>query len=148
MSPSRPYKCLRDIVDNEGKLFSSQITINLFDIDNWSECVNELEYIDDDIKRTIAYLPEGRAFILRISYKDFDSMMIQMKADYNMLDDRSINPPDKIKYKGYIQTSAAIKPQFMVVTFHRKGYELKGRSEKDFQEFAHNALFNYIYPMN
>jgi hypothetical protein len=148
MTPSRPYKCLKDIVTDAGQMYTVEVTVNLFEVDNYCEVNNELEGIKDDIKRTIVYLPEGRAFILRVSYKEFDAMIMQLKEDYQLLDTRSILQPDKIRYKGYIKISGACKKSFMVATFHRKDYELQGNTENDFQEFAYHALFNYIYPMN
>jgi hypothetical protein len=148
MTPSRPYKCLKDIVDDAGRIHTGELTLNLFDVDNWAEASNELEGIKDDIKRTIVYLPDQRAFIIRVSYKEFDAMMLELKKDYQMLDERSMTPPDKTAYKGFIKATGATKKSFMVVTFHRKDYQLKGNTENDFEEFRYHALFNYIYPMN
>lgn len=148
MTPSRPYKCIRDIVDEHGVTHKLYMTINLFDVDNFCECSNTLEGFKDDIKRTTVFLSDGKCFILRVAYKDFDALNMQIKEDYQMLDGRSMVPPDKVRYKGFIRTTGATKKNFMVVTFHRKDYELKGCTEKDFQEFAYHALFNYTYPMN
>lgn len=149
MSPSRPYKCLKDVFnDDTGKAYTMEVTLNLFEIDNWSECSNELEGFKDEVKRTIVYLPEGRAFILRVRYGEFDAMMLQLKKDYQMLDERSMNPSDKLHYKGFIKLSGVSTSTFMATTFHRKDYRLKGRSQKDFDDFAYHALFHNIYSMS
>lgn len=147
--PSRPYKCLKDIlVDPEkdfqdSKMYTMECTINLFDVDNFCEVNNDLEGFKDDIKRTLVYLPEGRCWIIRVSYREFNDMILQIKKDYQLLDDRSMTPPDKIAYKGPIQTSGATTKAFMAVTFHRKGYE-----PKSYEDFAYHTIFHNIYPMN
>lgn len=154
MNPSRPYKCIKDVfVDSENnygtaKMYSMECTINLFEVNNYCEVSNELEGFKDDHKRTLVYLPEGRCFMIRVSYKEFDAIILQLKDDYKLLDNRSMIRPDKEVYKGFIKATGASKKQFMVCTFHRKGYTLWGNGERDFEDFRYHALFNYTYPMN
>lgn len=149
LNPSRPYKCVKDIIDDDsGRMFTVNFTLNLFDVNNWCECNNELDNIKDDVKRTVVFLEGGTTHIIRVSYKEFDAIILQLKDDYKLLDNRSMIRPDKEVYKGFIKATGASKKQFMVCTFHRKGYKLWGNSERDFEDFRYHALFNYTYPMN
>lgn len=142
MNPSRPYKVLKDIVTDIGEVYTSWMTLNLFECDNWEECSNQLEGFKDDIKRTIVRIGE-RTFIIQANYKAFDNMMIQLKADYGMLDNRSLIPPDKIGYQGFISLKGAEANHILTVTFIRKDFQ-----PQNYEEFAYHAIFTQAIPMS
>lgn len=123
-------------------MHSMETTINLLDVDSWCECNNALEGFKDTLPRVLAYFP-NYTFILRVSYKDFDALMLQVKKDYNVLDDRSINLPDRQAYKGLIQANVTSRSDMLAVTFHRKGF-----IPKDYEDFVYHHLFSNINPMN
>lgn len=144
MTSSRPYKCIKDIIDDDtGKMFTVDFTLNLFDVTNWCECSNELDNIKDNIKRTVVFIEGGTSHIIRVPYKEFDTIVLQLKKDYQMLDDRSMVPPDRVKYKGFIQSQGTSRKDMLAVTFHRQGF-----IPKDYEDFVYHHLFSNINPMN
>lgn len=143
MIPLRPYKCLKDIPDeNTGKLYTMMQTINLFDVVRWCECSNDLEGIKDNINRTIVST-EMTSFIFRVSYHEFDGIMEQLYKQFDLYDSRSLIKPDRLNYQGFIQAKGSSNKEMLAVTFHRKGYE-----PTDFNDFAFHAIFSNINPMN
>lgn len=95
IKPFRPYKTTHEWVnDTTGQVFSSDITLNLFDIDVWMRCNNEDQGFNDNVNRTEVITERNNSFYIRDSYSDFDNMMMMALNDNKMLDTRSLSKPE------------------------------------------------------
>lgn len=149
LKPFKKYTATVQWVNEDTKKVYSFIKVfNLYEIETYGDCNNELDGFNDKVKRTILSLQNNTSFIIHVPFEYFDEIYTEMMLENNLMDvsldkkkENLIPFEAKWSYSGPIKYDFTRKESYITCKVFPKNYNSVSKSDIDIMS---NSIDNNI----